>query len=81
MYITCKKKKLSEHAALKIDLFNKDESLQVGELKWLFLVSMTFKTLQLVHLIPLQISFMDLMRKNEITCFFISQWIFQFWTY
>lgn len=81
MYITYKKKELSEHTTLKIDLFDKDESPWVGELKWLFLVSMTFKTLQLVHLILLQISFMDLMRKNEITCFFISQWIFQFWTY
>lgn len=79
--MTCKKKNLAEHTVLKTDLFNKDESLLLGELKWLFLVSTSFKTVQLVRLVLLQISFMDLMRKNEITCFFISQWIFQFWTY
>lgn len=67
-------KNLSEYS----DLFKKYESLLVGELRWLFLASMTFKTVQLVHLILFQISFMDLMRKNELPAFLSPSRFFNF---
>lgn len=71
-------KNLSEHTVLKTDLFNKDESLLVGELRWLFLASMTFKTVPLVHLILFQISFTDLIRKNELPAFSSPSRFFNF---